>query len=208
MMVLVLLTGCASAPPGTPTLPPTTTPRPSLQPGITLTVGNCALQPIVKPTRPAVIPGYAQLDESTGLHMTGDVQNIDLADYQLKVTGKIDHPLTLTYDELRCLPKLTATPALICRGYFEDFAEWSGASLEYLFGLAGVQKEASSVYLVSADGYEAFLTLEEAMREDNFLAYEWEGQPLPIFHGFPVRAVIPSMLGNKWTKWLIEIRVE
>jgi sulfite oxidase len=42
----------------------------------------------------------------------------------------------------------------------------------------------------------------------NFLAYEMNGQPLPVLHGFPLRAVFPGVVGNKWVKWLLEIRVE
>ncbi len=169
---------------------------------------HCQVSPIAVPTQPAEIPGYTQLDPSTGLHMTGTVQNIDLATYRLKVGGKVNHPLSLTYDELRCLPKLTARPTLICPGYFEDVATWSGASLKSILEMAGVQPEAISVILVAAGGFESFIPLEEAQREDNFLAYEWAGQPVPIFHGFPVRAVMPSMEGNRWVKWLTEIKVE
>jgi len=168
----------------------------------------CNLTPVIIPTKPAIIPGYTQLDESTGLHMTGTVQEIDLASYRLIVTGMVDHPLNLSYDELRCMPKITATPTLICRGYFEDVATWSGVPLKYILNMAGVLSDAKMITLFSADGFKTFVSLEEALREDNFLAYEWEGKPLPILHGFPLRAVFPSMSGNKWIKWLVEIRVE
>lgn len=166
------------------------------------------LTPVTAPTKPAVIPGYAELDETTNLHMTGFVQEIDLEHYRLSVTGLVDHPLALTYDDLRCLPKVTQRTTLTCPGYFDDYAEWSGTPLKPLLEMAGLQPEAASVRLRSADGYEAFLLLEDALLEDNFLAYEWEGEPLPILHGFPVRAVIPSFPGAKWTKWLVEIIVK
>jgi DMSO/TMAO reductase YedYZ molybdopterin-dependent catalytic subunit len=38
-------------------------------------------------------------------------------------------------------------------------------------------------------------------------AYELSGKPLPILHGFPLRAVFPSMQGNNWVKWLVEIQI-
>jgi DMSO/TMAO reductase YedYZ molybdopterin-dependent catalytic subunit len=169
---------------------------------------HCQLPPVAVPTQPAVIPGYTQLDPSTGLHMTGTVQNIELSTYRLKVSGKVDQPLSLTYDELRCLPKLTARPTLICPGYFEDVATWSGASLKAILDMAGIQSAAKSITLVAAGGFESYIPLDEALREDNFLAYEWAGQPVPILHGFPVRAVFPSMEGNRWVKWLTGMRVE
>jgi DMSO/TMAO reductase YedYZ molybdopterin-dependent catalytic subunit len=49
--------------------------------------------------------------------------------------------------------------------------------------------------------------LGDASNEENFLAYELSGKPLPILHGFPLRAVFPSMLGSHWVKWLVEIQI-
>jgi DMSO/TMAO reductase YedYZ molybdopterin-dependent catalytic subunit len=80
--------------------------------------------------------------------------------------------------------------------------------LTYVLGLAGVQKEATVVSLNSPDGHESYNALEDALKEDNFLAYEWEGQPLPILHGFPLRAILPGVAGNQSTKWLTEIKVQ
>jgi DMSO/TMAO reductase YedYZ molybdopterin-dependent catalytic subunit len=62
--------------------------------------------------------------------------------------------------------------------------------------------------MISADGYWVFLSLEDALRRDSFLAYELMGEPLPVLHGFPLRAVIPAKNGNLWVKWLQEIVVE
>jgi len=157
---------------------------------------------------PAVIPSYTALDETTGLHMTGTVQEIKLDSYRLKVSGKVDRPLNLNYDDLRCLSKVTASPPLICPGFFTDHATWSGAPIKDVLDQAGVQAGAETVVLVSADGFEVPIPLDSALNPHNFLAYEWEGQPLPILHGFPVRAVFPSEAGGKWVKWLVEIVVE
>jgi DMSO/TMAO reductase YedYZ molybdopterin-dependent catalytic subunit len=175
---------------------------------ITPTPASCILQPVVTPTRPAKTPASTELDPSAGLHMTGRPQEIDLTSYRLKVTGKVDHPLSLTYDDLRCMPKIQTSDVLICPGDFEDEANWAGASLTYVLNLAGAQATASRLTLVGADEYSTFVTLQQARAGNNYLAYEWEGKPIPIFHGFPVRAVFPSLQGNKWVKWLIEIRVE
>jgi len=61
--------------------------------------------------------------------------------------------------------------------------------------------------LVGADGYAAIATLEMVTSGKAFSAYEWEGEPLPILHGFPVRAVFPEPAGNVWVKWLTRIEV-
>jgi len=140
--------------------------------------------------------------------MTGTPQEIDLASYRLKVTGRVDRPLSLTYDDLRCMPRIQTSDVLICPGYFEDVATWAGASLQYMLDLAGLQAGATSISLAGADGYSAFVALQQVRSGNNYLAYEWQGEPIPILHGFPVRAVFPSLQGNKWVKWLVEIKVE
>jgi len=68
--------------------------------------------------------------------------------------------------------------------------------------------EARLISLISADGFAVDIDLKDAMNHENFLAYEWEGQPLPVLHGFPLRAVLPNMSGDYWVKWLVEINVK
>jgi len=170
-------------------------------------VSPCGLPPITIPTLPAEIPGYAQLDETTGLHVTGTPPEIDFNSYRLSVTGLVENPLSLTYEELRCLPKVTDDPLLACWGYFEDVANWSGVLLYDILQQAKPLEEATTVTLISADGYSAEISLGVAMDQKSFLAYEWEGRPLPVLHGFPLRAVIPTREGLYWVKWLVEINI-
>jgi DMSO/TMAO reductase YedYZ molybdopterin-dependent catalytic subunit len=189
------------APTASPTAQPTTTPD-------TVTAANpCYLAPIVVPT-PAPDPGYAELDPSTGLHVTGEMQLIDLESYRLRVSGRVEHPLELTYDQIRCLPKITASPTLTCPGFFVDNATWGGTPIAEVLALAGMQDGATTVHFVSADGYKTSLPVVAALDRSNFLAYEWNGQPLPRLHGFPLREVLPNDAGGQWNKWIVEITVE
>lgn len=166
------------------------------------------LPPVSQPPWPKRIPGYTEIDPETGLHMTGSPVHIEIASYRLKVTGKVDKPLNMTFDELRLLPRRAAKPALICQGYFEDHANWAGASLTALLDRAGVRAQAREIDLISADGYSTSLTVAEARSPDAFLAYELEGRLIPVLQGFPLRAVFPALDGYKWAKWIVEIRVK
>ena len=173
----------------------------------TRAVPDCGNTPIKVPVKPKEIPASTQLDEATGLHVTGIAPEIDFSAYRLAVTGLVEQSLSLHYDELRCLPKVTADPLLVCRGFFEDKASWSGAPIAEILKLVKPLPQATTVALISADGYKKEISLEAALNPENFLAYEWEGQPLPILHGFPLRAVIPEEEGNFWVKWLVEINI-
>ena len=109
----------------------------------TLTTGE--LEPIVVPTLPAKIPAINQVDPATGLHVNGTPKVIDLASYRLRVDGKVAHELSLSYDDLRRLPRVTATPALVCPGVFTDVTTWSGVPLKTILEMAGVQPGAGVI---------------------------------------------------------------
>ena len=166
------------------------------------------LKPIVVPTLPAEIPAYGAVDPATGLHVTGTPKVIDLTSYRLKVDGKVTRPLSLSYDDIRRLPKVTATPDLVCAGAFIDTTTWSGVPLKTILEMAGLQPDAKQIRMNAADDYSFVLSLSNALEPENFLAYEWNGQPLPVLHGFPLRAVIPGQNGDAWVKWLLEIVVQ
>jgi DMSO/TMAO reductase YedYZ molybdopterin-dependent catalytic subunit len=185
--------------------PATATTSPTQPPMVDTSPIDCDQPTVVAPTLPAKIPGYTELDRSTGLHITGKYVVIDLASYRLEVTGMVDNPLMLSYEDLRCLPRIKTSAPILCPGFFEDAANWAGASLIGVLELAKVQPDATMIRLVSADGYSVTMTLTAALTDKNFLAYEWNGEPLPILHGFPVRAVFPGMVGGYWLKWLIKV---
>ena len=152
---------------------------------------------------------YLDVDPATGLHITGDVTEIDITSYRLAVTGKVDRDLSLTYDEiLELSPRVTASPDLVCPGYFVDKATWSGVPFKTVLDMAGLQTDAAWMRMKSADVYTIKVPLEVALSPDSFLAYELEGQTLPATHGFPLRAVFPGEEGNRWVKWIVELVVE
>ena len=103
--------------------------------------------------------------------------------------------------------KVTAKALLVCPGYFEDSATWTGVTLKSILDLAGVQADSNDLVLVSADGYRVRIPLVEALEQESLLAYEVNGQILPILHGFPIRIVFPGRSGGEWIKWLVEVQV-
>lgn len=166
------------------------------------------LPPVSQPPWPKIIPGYAQVDPATGLHMTGTPKYVELASYRLKITGNVEHPLSLSFDDLRMMPRLSSRPLIVCEGLFKDLATWAGASLPALLDRAGVRPSAREVDLVCADGYVQPITLAQARAPGAYLAYELEGKIIPVLQGFPLRAVLPGLPGYDWAKWIVAIEVK
>ena len=206
-LLLSAVVACVTAPPATS--PVSLSSREAL--GETgAEMGNhppCVLPPLMMPATPENLPGYTDLDSGTGLHVTGTLQVIDQKRYRLEVTGKVNRQLSLSYDELRCMPRTEARLNLICPGFFEDVATWAGTPLKYILELAQVQPDATGFNLISADQYSAPISLKSDSLAGSFLAYEWEGKALPRLHGFPLRAIFPGSEGAQWVKWLVRIEV-
>ena len=52
------------------------------------------------------------------------------------------------------------------------------------------------------------MELSDALGSDAVLAYEMNGEPLPLYHGAPVRLVVPGWYGVANVKWLEQIHVQ
>lgn len=141
------------------------------------------------------------------LHTTGTPVELDISTYRLTVEGLVENPLGLSYEEILAYPGVTEVVLLICPGVFYDNAEWTGVPVADILRQAKVKPEAEKVYFEAAGGYRQVLTIEEAMSDGVFLAYQVNGQPLPVEHGYPLRLVARGKYGSRWVKWLTHIEV-
>lgn len=55
--------------------------------------------------------------------------------------------------------------------------------------------------------YGASIPISKALdpRGDVIIAYEMNGESLPADHGFPVRVIVPGVVGARNVKWLGEL---
>lgn len=142
-----------------------------------------------------------------GINTTGRPVEVDIDEYRLVIDGLVERPLSLTYQELLSRPQISEVVLLICPGFFWDNAQWTGTPLASLLEEAGLREGAKGVKFHSLDGYQSSLSLEEALAEGVFLAYEVNGETLPSEHGFPLRLVARGQYGGRWVKWLERIEV-
>ncbi len=132
---------------------------------------------------------------------------IDSKTYRLKVTGKVVHPLSLSYDQILKFPSLTETVLLICPGFFSNNGRWTGMNLKSLLQEAQVKKEAQYIDINGANGKGVRIPLKALDQKRIFLAYRVNGVTLPQKHGFPLRLVYEDAYGYDWVKYVEEIVV-
>lgn len=130
---------------------------------------------------------------------------LDLKTYKLKITGAVDHPLSLSYDQILKFPPLTEVVLLICPGFFSNNGRWTGVSLKALLQEAQVKKEATYLDVKGAHEKTVRIPLKDIDRKRIFLAYRVNGETLPQKHGFPVRLVYEDAYGFDWVKYVDEV---
>jgi hypothetical protein len=55
--------------------------------------------------------------------------------------------------------------------------------------------------------FQRSIPLQKALHPDTLLAFEMNGETLPVKHGFPLRLIVPGWAGNSWVKWVRSVRV-
>ena len=140
-----------------------------------------------------------------------DIPHIVAAAYELPVTGRVRNQLKLSLEDIKSRPKVVTPVMMECGGngrahlsprpisapWHDEAvgcAEWTGTPLRPILEEAGLLDDAVEILFSGYDrgidqdvehNYERSLTVEEALREEVFLAYEMNGQPLPPQHGAP-----------------------
>jgi DMSO/TMAO reductase YedYZ molybdopterin-dependent catalytic subunit len=138
-----------------------------------------------------------------------------LETWRLAVTGMVDNPFVLTYDELVALPLIEQYVTIACvsnevGGDLVGNALWRGVRLKELLERAGVAPDATQIVGRSVDGFTVGFPTVHALAEEReaMVAVGMNGEPLPADHGFPARLIVPGLFGYvSATKWLTEIEL-
>lgn len=138
---------------------------------------------------------------------------VDASSWSLQVDGLVSSAKKYTLDDVTALPATTQYTTLECvsnriNGDLVSNAKWKGVKLSDLFSdLGGVQSGGRYVVFYSVDGYSVGIPLAKAMEPESILAYGMNDGPLPVGHGYPLRAVIPGLYGMMSAKWIDRISI-
>lgn len=163
---------------------------------------------------PGTRPEYTPLKDHYKVFIELEPAEIDGASWQLPVTGLVDNPLMLTINDLRsnytprnqyvtlsCISGRIGTTLI-------STTHWTGASLQEILADALVRENARYAVISSGDGFYETVDLDLIASDERImLTYDWDGHPLPVDHGFPLRVWIPDRYGMKQPKWITGIEV-
>lgn len=154
---------------------------------------------------------------------------VSLESWRLSIQGLVQRPTELSFADILALPKVEMADTLECSGNGRSLlaekasgnpwtiggvgnAVWGGVRLAEVLEKAGVAAGAAHVGFEGLDqplGSAAIqfvrsIPLAKAM-DSTLLAYEMNGEPLPLEHGFPLRALALGWTGANCVKWLSKI---
>lgn len=126
--------------------------------------------------------------------------------WRLDIAGEVDSPASLDWRAFQALPQTSNQSDIHCVTTWSRYDNrWQGVSTHDLLDLVMPKLSASHVMLSSYDGYTTNLPLADFAVEDALLATHWEGEPLSVEHGGPVRLVVPHLYFWKSAKWVNRI---
>jgi DMSO/TMAO reductase YedYZ molybdopterin-dependent catalytic subunit len=156
---------------------------------------------------------------------------VALDKWALTVDGMVKKKLGLHLDQIQRLPKAIVANTLECSGNSRSLLEkkapgnpwtiggvgnavWGGVWLRDLLNDAGLADRAAHVAFEGMDTplgkaqikFVRSIPIEKAM-SSTLLAYEMNGDPLPLKHGYPLRALALGWTGANCVKWLNRITV-
>ena len=158
-------------------------------------------------------------------------RRIPLEKWTLTISGEVGVPLRVSLNEIRRMPKAIVSNTLECSGNGRSLltekasgnpwtiggvgnAVYGGVCLRELLEKAGLSPAAKHVAFEGLDKplgssgikFIRSIPIEKALAS-TLLAYEMNGEPLPLKHGYPLRALALGWTGANCVKWLTGISV-
>ena len=135
-------------------------------------------------------------------------QYINVTTYRMNVTGLVDKPLQLTYDEVvNDHQAYLKVVTIYCVEGWQATILWQGVLVKDLLAEAGANMNAKVVIFYALDGYSTALPLDYIVSKNILLAYKMNNLTMPVERGFPFELVAESQWGYKWIKWVTGIEV-
>jgi DMSO/TMAO reductase YedYZ molybdopterin-dependent catalytic subunit len=158
---------------------------------------------IEKGLDPARLPPGQYLTEKWPVLHAGTVPETDLATWDFRVFGEVEHEITLSYDELRALPTTELTLDIHCVTRWSRFdTSFKGVHWRELAKLVRPKPSAEFVLAHAEQRFTSNVPLEALETDDALIAWEADGGPLTPDHGWPLRLVVGSRYFWKSAKWL------
>ena len=166
-------------------------------------------------------------------HLSSLPSKINADTFRLRVNGNVATPLEFSIEDLKTKFKpYTITALCQCAGNSRSFfdprvpggqwkngamgnAKWTGVKLKDILAMAGAKNNSKEVSFNGLDGppmkgtpdFVKSLKYDHASDGEVMIAYEMNGEPLPLLNGYPLKLVVPGWYATYWVGMLSEVQV-
>lgn len=159
--------------------------------------------PAVDPALSKRLPPGQVLTERFPVLHEGEVPVYDMAEWTLRIFGKTDQDITLSYEDILNMPQTTVKRDIHCVTRWSRFDNsFTGVLFTDLLKELGITPKTEFVMLHGDYDYTANVALTDLIRDDVLLAHSLDGEPLTAKHGYPLRFVVPHLYFWKSVKWI------
>jgi len=149
-------------------------------------------------TRPFPFNAYYSEDEAP---------EVDKDDYKLEIAGLVDKKESWTLEQLYALPEVSQITRHVCVEGWSAIGKWSGTPLKDFLVRIGADLNANYVYFICAEGYSTSIDMPTALHPQTQMTFKFADEILPRKYGFPMKIRIPTKLGFKNPKHVMEMAV-
>jgi DMSO/TMAO reductase YedYZ molybdopterin-dependent catalytic subunit len=138
----------------------------------------------------------------------GPTPRTQLSVWDFTLRGADGRSARWTWDEFTALPRQTTTKDIHCVTKWSKFdTVWEGISVDTLLSEAAAKGVTSSPYVLARcdGGYTTNLPLADVTGGKAWIAFMYDGKPLPPEHGGPARLLVPHLYFWKSAKWVREL---
>src|ERR1700719_1195727 len=136
-----------------------------------------------------------------------DAPEVDEEDYRLEVGGLVDEEKAWPLDQLCAVPQETQITRHICVEGWSAIGKWAGTPLRDFLRRVGADTRAKYVWFRCAEGYSTSIDMPTALHPQTQITLQFDGEVLPRKYGFPLKIRIPTKLGFKNPKHVMEMAV-
>ena len=128
-------------------------------------------------------------------------------DFTLKVGGLVKDKRSWSLDALYALPQVEQITRHICVEGWSAIGRWGGTPLSVFLDRIGADHTAKYIGFKCADNYYESIDMASALHPQTQLSFTYDGRTLPREYGYPMKLRIPTKLGYKNPKHIVELYV-
>jgi DMSO/TMAO reductase YedYZ molybdopterin-dependent catalytic subunit len=152
---------------------------------------------------PWLPPGQYDIEDAWPVLTAEATPDLSTATWTFTVDGLVDRLTTWSWEQIHALPQSEYFGDIHCvTTWSKHNMSFAGVSVDTLLAAAGVEPKATHVLATCYTGYTTNLPLADVTGGKAWIAFEVDGEPLPVAHGGPARLLVPHLYFWKSAKWV------